>query len=195
MRRTFGPGSALLFTLSAVACGVGEEAANQPAVESTVTDPMMAFAADWLQADSATETVTLDVIAGKDASNNYWNFNGYANGNVTITVPEGYAVTINFLNNDPNTAHSIGVTQRPTGPFSATPTPTPAFPGGMSSNPTSMTDATKTGATETITFTAATAGDYAMVCFVLGHATSGMWINFRVTSGGALGVEAPMAGL
>jgi FtsP/CotA-like multicopper oxidase with cupredoxin domain len=195
MRRTFVLGSALLFTLSAVACGGGEEAANPPAVESAVADPMMAFAADWLQVDSTAETVTLDVIAGKDASNNYWNFNGYANGNVTIIVPEGYAVTINFSNDDPNMAHSIGVTQRSTGPFSATPIPTPAFPGGMSSNPTSMTDATKTGAMETITFTAAIAGDYALVCLVLGHATAGMWINLRVTSGGAPGVEAPMAGL
>ena len=194
MRRTFGPGSALLFTLSGSACGGGEGAANQPAVESTVTDPMVVLVADWLQADSAAKTVTLDVTAGKDASNNYWNFNGYANGNLTITVPEGYEVTINFLNNDPNTAHSIGVTQRPTGPFSAMPIPTPVFPGGMSSNPTAMTDATKTGVTETITFTAATAGDYAMACFILGHATSGMWINFRVGQGSASGVEAPMAG-
>ena len=98
-------------------------------------------------------------------------------------MPEGYAVTINFTNNDANMAHSIGVTAKPTGPFSATPSVTPAFEGGMSSNPASMTDATKKDATEVVKFTAATVGDYTLACFVPGHATSGMWINLKVVAG------------
>ena len=191
MRRIVELSSALLVTLGAIACGNGDQAASLPASETAPA--AMAVAADWLRADSAAKTVTLDIVAGKDASNSDWNFNGYANGNATITVPEGYAVTISFTNNDPNMAHSIGVTQAPTGPFSATPSTTPAFPGGMSSNPASMTDATMKGATETITFIAATAGDYALACIVPGHATSGMWINLKVVTGGAPGVEVPMA--
>ena len=52
---------------------------------------------------------TLDISAGSTDANNHWNFNGYFGGNATITVPEGYTVTINFTNNDPLTTHSIGV--------------------------------------------------------------------------------------
>ncbi len=186
MRRTVGLSSALLFTLGMIACGEkpAEEAplaeAAAPAAEPAAP---MAMPADWIHADDAAKTVTLDIVAGKDATNNNWNFNGYANGNATVTVPEGYAVTINFTNNDANMAHSIGVTAKPTGPFSATPDVTPAFAGGMSSNPASMTDATKMGATESVKFTAATAGDYTLACFVPGHATSGMWINLKVVAG------------
>ena len=43
-----------------------------------------------------------------------------------------------------------------------------------------MTDSTMNGETETITFTAGAAGEYALVCYVPGHATAGMWINFNV---------------
>jgi FtsP/CotA-like multicopper oxidase with cupredoxin domain len=187
MRRTVGLSSAMLFALGLVACG-GEKAAEAPpaeAPEAAAPAPAapMAMPADWIHTDDAAKTVTLDITAGKDATNNNWNFNGHINGNATVTVPEGYAVTINFTNNDANMAHSIGVTAKPTGPFSATPSATPAFAGGMSSNPTSMTDATKKGATEAVKFTADKAGDYALACFVPGHATAGMWIGFKVVAG------------
>ena len=187
MRRTIGLLGAVALALHAPGCG--GEAADAPA-ESPATQAPSAtpIDADWIQADTAARTVTLTIVAGQDATNNNWNFNGYANGNATVTVPEGFAVTINFTNQDPNMAHSIGVSPRPTGPWSATPDPTPVFAGAVSSNPASMTDATVVGETETLTFTATTAGEYALVCYVPGHATAGMWINFNVVSGGEPGV-------
>ena len=196
MRRNVGLGGTLLLTWGAIACGnKGEQAANTPAAgtpAAAAPAAPMAMPADWLKSDDATKTVTLTITAGKDATNNNWNFNGYANGNTVITVPTGYTVVITFSNNDANMAHSIGVTQKPSGPFSATPTPTPAFAGGISTNPTSMTDATKKGATETVKFTADRAGDYALACFVPGYAASGMWIGLNVIDGATASAQTPM---
>jgi sulfocyanin len=198
MRRTVGLSSALAFALSAIACGGGEgtdEAAEMeaPAEAAAPATPAPASGAtDWVTADDAAKTVSMSLVAGQGTANNNWNFNGFANGNATVTVPTGYTVTLNFTNQDPNMAHSIGVAEKPAGPWSATPTPTPVFAGAISSNPTSMTDATKTGASETVTFTADRAGQFALVCFVPGHAAAGMWINLTVVDGGAAGVTAGM---
>jgi sulfocyanin len=195
MRRTAGLSSALVFALSAIACGErAEEAETEAPADAGAPTTTATAATDWVHGDDAAKTVMMDVVSGKDATNNNWNFNGFANGNATVTVPVGYTVTINFSNNDPNMAHSIGVSEKPAGPWSATPATTPVFAGAISSNPTSMTDATTQGETETITFTADRAGQYALVCYVPGHATAGMWINFTVTEGGAAGVTAGMGG-
>jgi sulfocyanin len=186
MRRSQGITSALLFALSVAACGGGEEAPEDaPPAEAPAPTPAPAGTADWIVVDSAANTVTLDIVAGRDGSNNNWNFNGFANGGFTVTVPEGAAVTINFTNNDANMGHSIGVATKPTGPWAAMLDATPVFAGGISSNPTSMTESTMSGETETITFTADAAGEYALVCYVPGHATAGMWINFNVVPAGA----------
>jgi uncharacterized cupredoxin-like copper-binding protein len=61
----------------------------------------------------------------------------------------------------------------------------------MSSGATSLTDSTKPGEQETISFTASLAGDYAMLCYVPAHAIAGMWIHFRVSAEGEVGFEAP----
>jgi hypothetical protein len=60
------------------------------------------------------------------------------------------------------------------------------FAGAISSNPTSPTEATAAGQTETITFTADRAGEYSLLCYVPGHGVAGMWVRFNV--GGQPGV-------
>ena len=103
----------------------------------------------------------------------------------------GAEVTINFSNNDPNMAHSVGISAG----FDTAPAmvdATPIFEGAISSNPTSMTDATLPGQSETITFTASEAGEYTMVCYIPGHAVSGMWIRFNVSADGEAGVMGAM---
>ncbi|MSR36445.1 MAG: hypothetical protein EXR95_07355 [Gemmatimonadetes bacterium] len=189
MRRIAGLSSALVLALTATACGEkAEETVEAPAAD---TAPAATAATDWVHVDDAAKTVMVDVVSGKDAINNNWNFNGFANGNATVTVPTGYKVTINFTNNDPNMAHSIGVAPKAT-PFSATPTTEPVFAGAVSPNPTSMTDATTKGENDVVTFTADKAGEYALICYVPGHAAAGMWINFTVADGATAGVAAGM---
>ena len=77
MNRFFAAGLVALFGLSA-ACGGGgdggatEEVATEEAVvegeeTASLTTP------DWMIIDEASQTVTLDIVAGKDDSNNRWN--------------------------------------------------------------------------------------------------------------------------
>lgn len=144
---------------------------------------------EWFTMDGS--NVTLDITAGATDKGNYWNYNGYQFGEVTITVPVGANVTINFSNNDPNMAHSIGISEG----FETAPAMVEAvavFDGAISENPTSMTEATLPGQSTSISFVASEAGEYSMVCYIAGHAVSGMWIHFNVSAEGEAGVSGAM---
>lgn len=194
MNRFFAAGLVALFGLSAACGGAGdggdggatEEVATEEAVvegeeTASLTTP------DWMTIDEASQTVTLDIVAGKDDSNNRWNFNGYSRGNGAIVVPLGYIVTINFRNDDPNIAHSIGVDTR-TGDFPATfQDPEPVFAGAISTAATSMQEGTQPGESESFSFTADAAGEYSLICYIPAHAATGMWIRFTVSSDGEVG--------
>ena len=190
--------TALLFGLAA--CGGGEPAADsadtgteaapaaqQPAAAAASGEMTMP---DWYQQNG--NAVTLDIVAGATDKGNHWNYNGAQFGEMTITVPVGAEVTINFSNADPNMAHSLGISPG----FATAPAmvdPTPVFAGAITQNPTSLTDATLPGESETVTFTASEAGEYSMVCYIAGHAVSGMWVHFNVSADGEAGVTgAPM---
>ena len=174
--RAFAVGLALTI----VACGGGDTATRTAGMDTP----------DWFTVDAAARTATIDISAGTTDANDFWNFNGYSNGNATITVPEGYTVTLNFKNEDPLTPHSIGV-DATRGEF---PTvfdqPSPVFAGAMSPNPTQMTLATAPGESVTLTFVADRAGEYSLGCYIPGHAVRGMWINFTVSSDGSVGFAA-----
>jgi FtsP/CotA-like multicopper oxidase with cupredoxin domain len=193
---------AALAAAGAAACG-GERNASQGAARDTSAAAAPSAAApsaqpsagggatttpDWMKVDESGKTVSMDVEAGKTPDNNHWNFNGYDNGNATITVPSGYKVTIDFSNHDPAIAHSLGIDSR-SGNFEATLTPQPAFPSAVTPDPTNPAGGTGPGKSAKITFTADKPGNYSMVCYMPGHAAAGMWIHFDVTSGGAPGVK------
>ena len=91
--------------LALVACGGGDSASDSAPASSESSEPpaaaepapaATASAADWFQIDEGSMTVTINLVAGSTTDNNSWNFNGYYNGNATITVPEGYTVNVNF---------------------------------------------------------------------------------------------------
>jgi len=183
-----------------VACGGGEPA-DSGAPEAPTTEPAAAAAPagpaaptgpmtipDWYQVDHDAKTVRLSVVAGQTPDNNYWNFNGAIRGQLAITVPEGYEVTIDLENRDPNMAHSLGISTELVN-FTVPPTPDPVFAGAMTENPQSMIDATMPGETETITFVADAAGNYSMVCYIAGHSAIGMWLFFNVSGDGDAGVQ------
>lgn len=192
--------SALSLVVALAACGGGESAdnaASQPAAQAPAAAPQATAPAmgemttpEWFHVDDAAKTVHMTITAGATEAKNYWNFNGGHDGNMTITVPEGYTVTIDLVNNDPAMAHSLGISAT-TSNFGIV-EPTAVFEGAITSNPTSMTDGTMPGETETITFTASAAGNYSMVCYIPGHAAAGMWIYFNVSSDGSKGVQSAM---
>ncbi|KPV42139.1 sulfocyanin-like copper-binding protein [Alicyclobacillus ferrooxydans] len=53
----------------------------------------------YMTVDQSTKTVNIKVIGGYNAVNDRMNFNGYANGQMTIQVPVGYTVNLDFQNN------------------------------------------------------------------------------------------------
>ena len=156
-------------------------AAEASAAGSALTTP------SWMTVDEAGMTVTLEITAGQSADNNYWNFNGYYGGAGEIVVPAGYTVTINFQNNDPGMAHSVGVDSRTSGFPSMFTNPEPAFEGAISENATSLTEATLPGESESFTFVAAEAGDYSLICYIPAHALTGMYMPFTVSADGEAG--------
>jgi FtsP/CotA-like multicopper oxidase with cupredoxin domain len=141
---------------------------------------------DWMTIDGTAQTVTMEIQAGSSDVNNYWNFNGLYAGNGSITVPQGYSVTINFTNSDPTQPHSLGIDEAQDSWPATFDAPEPAFAGAMTPDPTV---GTAPGGTATITFTADAAGDYTMVCYVPGHAVAGMHIPFTVTADGTPGAS------
>ena len=189
-----------VMTMALAACGGGEPASQAPASGSSSAAAAPAAAApasgemtmpSWFQVDNAARTVHMTITAGATDEQNYWNYNGTLNGEMTITVPEGYTVTIDLVNNDPMMAHSVGISTQTSG-FGASLDTTPVFPGAITPNPTSMVDGTMPGETQSIEFVAATAGNYAMICYVPGHSTIGMYTMFNVSSSGQAGVQGAM---
>ena len=43
----------------------------------------------------------MTLTSGSTPDNNHWNYNGAIEGSMAITVPEGYTVTIDLVNDDP----------------------------------------------------------------------------------------------
>lgn len=183
-----------LATVLAVPAALGAETPDGPdpvrtsSAEASASGQQLSVP-DWMQVDHDAQTVTMEIVAGLTDENNSWNFNGYTNGEAHIVVPEGYEIEIEFRNDDPNMAHSLGIGEaRSTWP-AMIPNPQPVFEGAMSRSPTAMARATQPGASETITFTAGEAGEYAMVCYIPGHAAIGMWTYFDVSADGEAGVR------
>lgn len=199
MNRLFALSTAILFGITFTACGGGEpgggDGAGQQQTQPEAGEQQAPASAgagelsmpDWITYDEGANTVTLDMVAGQTAANNAWNFNGYFGGEGEVVVPVGAEVTIEFSNDDQNMAHSIGVGERRSSYPANFTNPQPVFEGAMSSNPTSLTDATQPGESETVTFTAGEAGEYALICYVPGHAAVGMYLDFTVSDGGEVG--------
>lgn len=186
-----------LAAFSLFACGGGDGSdtpspapAPAPAAAAPSAVPAAPASVDWITVDEGAGTVVIDLVAGSTDSNNRWNFNGYANGDATVVVPEGYTVTLNFENLDPVNYHSVGVLERAASYPAIFDQAVPVFDGAMTTNATSMTEATAPGGgTETISFTASAAGEYALVCPVPAHAVTGMWIGFEVSASGDSGLR------
>jgi sulfocyanin len=141
-----------------------------PPPSTGVTSP-----SQWLSYDAAKKTVTVAVIAGYNNTQSGFNFNGYANGQMTITVPQGWTVTVNFTNKG-QLPHSAAI-------VAAAAAKTPVFPGA--STPASeLAIGLAPGQSASFTFTAAKAGRYRVACLVPGHETLGMWDNFVVAASG-----------
>lgn len=53
----------------------------------------------FMTVDSQAKSVNINLVAGYTEADSQRNFNGYSNGAMTITVPVGYKVNLNYYNN------------------------------------------------------------------------------------------------
>ena len=130
----------------------------------------------WLQVDTATKTVTFQLVAGLTGLNGALNFNGFRDGGLTLTVPLGWTVVMHFRNHDgmlPHSAEVIADTHPlPTGPVA------PAFPRAFTLR---LEQGLISEQTDDLRFIADRGGSYLIFCGVPGHGAAGMWVRFVVS--------------
>jgi uncharacterized cupredoxin-like copper-binding protein len=118
----------------------------------------------YLSFDAASNTVTFKLVAGPFV------FNGFGNGDATLTLPPGSNVVMDFVQDD-GTPHSAEVAS------GEGPVPNsggdPAIPRAYTNK---VIEGLAQGATDQMKFTAPDSGKYRIICGVPGHATGGMWI-------------------
>ena len=132
--------------------------------------------AHWLSVDAAAKTARFQLIAGLTGANGALNFDGFADGGLTLVIPTGWAVEMDFVNHDGMLPHSATV-------LAAT-LPIAAVPSGAAIRrafTVRLSEGLPPLGKDTMRFTAAPAGDYFIVCGVAGHATAGMWIRLRIS--------------
>lgn len=128
--------------------------------------------------DAATKTATIPLVSGLTPNAGGWNFDGYARGETSIIVPVGTKVVMKYYNDDivPHSAVVVAGTAStvPSAPGA------PVFAGATT---TRADNGLMTGGADDMRFTADKAGKYLIVCGIPGHAQSGMWVWFDVSSG------------
>lgn len=134
--------------------------------------PAGAHAADsvaWMTADSTSRTVHFDIAMGATGEGSGLNFNGYAHGHMTITVPLGWTVSMKAVNEDslPHSLEVVDAQQAP--PMDSLPT---AFPRAETID---LTTGMPPNQNDSLSFTADKVGRYWIMCAVPGHAAGGMW--------------------
>jgi sulfocyanin len=161
-------------TLSMIlVAGVAGSAAAQAAPALRAPDP------SWMSWNAATRTTTFKLIGGLTGTGakSPFNFNGYTDGDLTLSVPLGSTVVVNFVNDD-GTPHSAEVIADKK-PLPNMSDGTPAIPRAYT---TKALEGMAQGQTDVMRFPAAPAGDYLFFCGVPGHGLSGMWIRLKVTA-------------
>lgn len=128
----------------------------------------------WLTSIPAKHTAVLKLVASLGTANGGENFDGYDKGQMTVTVPQGWVLSVNF-NNAGDIPHSAVLE-----PFAEnynSPQPKPAYPGAETANPV---DGTAPGSPAHFAAKLTRAGKYRLICAVPGHAALGMWIVVMV---------------
>jgi sulfocyanin SoxE-like protein len=152
-----------------------EQASSTPAPIAAVSAIPLPAAqtSQWLSSDAATKTVSLTMLAGGQSVNHGYNFNGYINGRLVISVPKGWRITVRCQVDPLSGAHSCSVVRGPD-------TARPAFPGSTLPDPTGS-GFVQAGDTKTFTFTAGAPMVGRFACLLTGHQAAGMWATFQVT--------------
>ena len=137
-----------------------------------------AMAPSWMHVDAPHKSVLFLVTAADTGANGTLNFNRYANGQMTVTVPAGWRVHIDFVNSGAGALpHSLEVIRE------VTPLPpqgiAPAIPNATTRE---LIPGIPPMQKDSFDFTAGPAGRYLWFCGVPAHGIQGMWDRFVVSA-------------
>lgn len=164
-------GTAVLAAMPLLAGACARSRSEKPALSAIV------------RGDSATRTVRLLLVGNATPRDGGFNFDGYGDGAMHVTVPLGWRIDVTCKNASTVLSHSCAVIDR----RRLAPTAAPiAFAGASTPNPK---EGIAPGATVKFSFVAARAGTYRIACLVSGHEIDGMWDWFRVRKGATPGVR------
>ena len=134
----------------------------------------------YLHVDAATQSVVVTLIAGHPATNNQFNYDGYSNGALVVTVPVGWKVTVQCQNHGtvPNSCAVVSNAhdKAPMDPSWSTPNPVRGLDPGQSAS---------------FAFTPTRSGSYRIASLVGGNEASGMWLDLEIVTSGRPTLTAP----
>ena len=165
--------------LVAVAGGCGGVSVTPPTPPRRSAAPSKPAPQQFLRVHAARRAVELTLIAGDGRGNNGFNFDGYGRGELIVSVPRGWRVTVHYKNAG-SFRSSCAVVSGP----SAT---RPAFPGASTPNPVIGLGS---GGAATFSFTATRVGTYRLASLVSGDELARMWDVLEVTPGGRPSISA-----
>lgn len=155
--------------------GSGSGSSSSSSPSSSSSSGASAFTKKFMTINKGSKSVTIKLIAGlTGACNGGFNFNGDCNGKMTVSVPQGWTVKVNFTNNVV-IPHSAAVVAQKSAQ-------SPVFSGATVKNPTS---GIAKGSSDSFSFKTTKTGDFFLVCLVPGHVQLGMWDHFKVTASGS----------
>jgi hypothetical protein len=122
----------------------------------------------WLSYDAATNTVTFELVAGP------FTFNGFRNGEATLTVPSKANIVMKFVNKDGTPHSAIIIAGDGPIPNSAS---NPAIPRAYTIK---ALEGLPQEGSDVMRFAVPESGSYRIFCGVPGHGLSGMWLWMKV---------------
>jgi len=133
----------------------------------------------YIHTDEAAHAVVITLVAAYPAGDYQFNYNGYRNGTLVITIPVGWQVTVQCENRG-TVPNSCAVVR---GSHDLT----PIEPGWSTPDPTRGLDP---GRSATFVFSPSISGSFRIASLVGGNEASGMWADLEVTPGGVPAIRA-----
>lgn len=134
----------------------------------------------YIQVHDVDHSAIVTLIAGYPATDNQFNYDGYSNGSLVLTVPVTWHVTIQCENRGtvPNSCAIVAgrSDKEPIDPLLSTPDPDIGLPPGQSAS---------------FTYVPLHPGSFRVASLVGGSEASGMWLDLEIVDSGRPTLAAP----
>jgi hypothetical protein len=152
--------AAMLLGIALASCGSSGESVKTPSI---------------LTSNLGSRTVRLLLVSGSTDAYGGFNFDGYGDGAMRVSIPLGWEVDVTCKNASAILSHSCAIVDDlPLSPHAAP----LAFPRASTPNPAA---GALPGVSASFSFLAARVGTYRIACLVSGHEIDGMWDWLSVT--------------